>query len=102
VVEVRLAEPARAARVAPDRPQQPAEALGGEGLLGRLAAAVGGPQIVVDALVRGDRRRRAGEAQGREGLAQGVALGPVEVEQGVVDVEENGAEAGQTATWRGR
>jgi hypothetical protein len=103
VVEVGLAESARGAQVAADGAEQAAEALGGEGLLRRLAAAVRGPQLVVDALVGGHCRRRAGEAEGEEGLPEGVALGPVEVEKGVVDVEENGAEAGQaTATWPGR
>jgi hypothetical protein len=103
VVEVRLPEPAGVAGVGPDRAQEAAEALGGELLLGRLPAAEGGPQLVVDALVGRDRRRRAGEAPGREGLAQGASLGAVEVEEGVVDVEEDGAEAGQAAaTWRGR
>ena len=95
MVEVRLAEASRGARVAPDLAEEAPEALGGEGLLRRLAAAEGGPQVVVDALVRGDGRRRAAEAEGEEGLPKGAALGPVEVEEGVVDVEEDGAEAGQ-------
>jgi len=103
VVEVGLAQPPRAPGVAADGEEEAAEAFGGERVLGDLAAAVSGPERVVDPLVRRDRRGRAREAQGREGLAQCEALGPVEVEEGVVDVEENGAEAGQTAvTWRGR
>jgi hypothetical protein len=50
---------------------------------------------VVDAAVGGERGAREGQPQRRERLAQGSALGPVEVEQGAVDVEEDGAEAGQ-------
>jgi hypothetical protein len=102
VVEVRLAEAGGAARVAPDLAEQAAEALAGERGLGDLAAAVGGPQVRVDALVGGDGRARAAEAERDQGLAEGGPLGPVEVEERVVDVEEDGAEAGQAATWRGR
>jgi hypothetical protein len=68
VVEVRLAEAGGAPGVAPDLAQQPAEALAGERGLRDLAAPVGGPQIVVDPLVRGGRRRGAGEPEGREGF----------------------------------
>jgi hypothetical protein len=50
---------------------------------------------VVDPQVGGERRARAGEPDGAQGLAQGGALGPVEVEQSAVDVEDDGAEAGQ-------
>jgi hypothetical protein len=82
--------------------QQPGEALPRERLLRDLAAAEGGPQLRVDALVRGDRGRGTGQAEGAKGLLQGRALGPVEIEKGVVDVEEDGAEAVQAATWRGR
>jgi hypothetical protein len=57
---------------------------------------------VVDPLVRGDRRRGAGELESREGFSERSALGPVEIEERVVDVEEDGAEGGQAATWRGR
>jgi len=53
---------------------------------------------VVDALVRRERRAGAGQAERLEGLAQGRALGLVEVEQRAVDVEEDGAEAGQGPT----
>ena len=70
--------------------------------LGDLAAAVGGPQVYIDALVGGDGGAWGAEAEREEGLAQRRPLGPVEVEEGVVDVEEDGAEAGQAATWRGR
>jgi hypothetical protein len=82
-------------------PQEPAEALARKRLLSDLAAPEAGPQLRVDALVRGDRGRGTGQAEGTKGLLQGRALGPVEIEKGVVDVEEDGAEAGQ-ATWRGR
>jgi hypothetical protein len=102
VVEVRLAEAGGAPGVAPGLPQQPAEALAGERRLRDLAAPVGGPEVVVDPLVRGDRRRGAGEAQPREGLAERRALRLVEIEKGVIDVEENGLETVQGPTWRGR
>jgi hypothetical protein len=102
VVEVRLAEAGGAPGVAPHLPQQAAEALAGEGRLRDLAAPVGGPEVVVDPLVRGDRRRGAGEAEAREGLAERRALRLVEIEKGVIDVEENGLETVQGPTWRGR
>jgi hypothetical protein len=57
---------------------------------------------VVDALVGGDGGGRAGEPEREEGPLQGRALGPIEVEQGVIDVEEYGAEMVQGPTWRGR
>jgi hypothetical protein len=57
---------------------------------------------VIDALVRRVRRAGTGQAERVQGLAQGGALGPVEVEQRPIDVEEDGAEAGQGPTWRGR
>jgi hypothetical protein len=102
VVEVGLAEAGSAAGVAPDLAQQPPEALAGESGLRGLAPAEGGPQLVVDPPVRGNRGRGAGEALRREGVPEGRALGPVVVEEGVVDVEEDGAEAVQATTWRGR
>jgi hypothetical protein len=92
----------RAARVAARLAQQAAEALAGERLLGRLAAAEGGPQLVVDAPVGRDAGRGARQAEGAQGLPQGRALGLLEVEQRVVDVEQDDAQAGQAATWRGR
>ena len=102
VVEVRLAEAGGPPGIAPDLAEQAAEALAGERGLADLAAAEGGPEVVVDALVGGDRRRRAAEAEGEEGLAERRSLGLVEVEERVIDVEEDGAEGGQAATWRGR
>jgi hypothetical protein len=85
-----------------DLAQQAAEALLRERGLRDLPAAERGPQLVVDALVRRERRAGARQAERFEGLAQGRALGLVEVEQRPVDVEEDGAEAGQGPTWRGR
>jgi hypothetical protein len=102
LVEVALAEAPRLARVGADRGEQPVEALARERGLRRLAAPEGRPQLVVDALVGGDGGRRARQAEPEEGLPEGRSLGPVEVEKGVVDVEEDGAEAVQAATWRGR
>ena len=88
--------------MAADLPQQAAEALLRERGLRDLAAAEGRPQLVVDALVDGECRAAMGQAERLEGLAKGGALGLVEVEQRPVDVEEDGAEAGQGPTWRGR
>jgi hypothetical protein len=102
VVEVGLAEAGGPSGVAPDLAEQAAEALAGESGLADLAAAEGGPEVEVDALVGGDRRRGAAEAEGEEGLAERRSLGLVEVEQRVIDVEEDGAEGGQAATWRGK
>jgi hypothetical protein len=102
VVEVRLAEAGGPPGVAPDLAEEAAEALAGESGLADLAAAEGGPEVVVDALVGGDRRGGAGMAEGEEGFAERSALGLVEIEERVIDVEEDGAEAVQAATWRGR
>ncbi len=97
MIEVPLAQACGPAGVAPDLAQQEAEALTGERGLRDLAAPVSGPQVVVDPLVRGDRRRGAGEPEGREGFLERSALGPVEIEKSVVDVEEDGAEGRQAA-----
>jgi len=102
VVEVRLAEAGGPPGIAPDLAEEAAEALASERGLADLAAAEGGPEVVVDPLVGGDRRRRAAEVEGEEGFAERGALGPVEIEERVIDVEEDGAEAVQAATWRGR
>jgi hypothetical protein len=102
VVEVRLAETGGAPGIAPDLTQQAAEALAGERGLGDLAPPERRPEVVVDALVDGECRWGAGEAEREEGLAQGRALRLVEVEKGVIGVEENGLETVQGPTWRGR
>jgi len=102
VVEVGLAEAGGPAGIAPDLAQEPAEALAGEGGLGRLAAAERRPQVVVDAAVGDDGGGRAPEPERAKGLPQRGALGPVEVEERVIDVEEYGGEAVQAATWRDR
>jgi hypothetical protein len=102
VVEVRLAQAGRAPGIASDLAQQASEALAGERGLGDLAAPEGRPEVVVDALVGGDRGGGTGEAEREKSLAQRRALGLVEIEKGVVDVEENGLETVQGPTWRGR
>ena len=101
-VEIDRAEAGGLPRVGSDLSQQAAEALLRECLLRDGAAPVGGPELVVDAPVGGERRRRTGNAEGTRGPAQGGALGLVEVEEGPVEVEEDGEEAGQGPTWRGR
>jgi hypothetical protein len=102
VVEVRLAQARRAPGIASDLAQQASEALAGERGLGDLAPPEGRPEVVVDALVGGDRGGGTGEAEREKSLAQRRALGLVEIEKGVVDVEENGLETVQGPTWRGR
>jgi hypothetical protein len=103
VVEVGLAEALRAARVAPDLAQQPAEALAGEGGLGDLAPPERRPQVVVDPLIGRGRRSGAGKAEAGQGFPERGALGPVEIEERVIEVEEDGAGAVQAGTtWRGR
>jgi hypothetical protein len=100
-VEVGFAEPGRAPPVRADVAQQAAETLAREGPLGDLVPPEGSPQLGVDPLVGRQRGRRTRQAEREQGLLQGRALGPVEIEQRVVDVEENGAGTGQ-ATSRGR
>lgn len=102
VVEVGLAEAGGPPGIAPHLAEQAAKALAGERGLADLAAAEGGPEVVVDALVGGDRGTGTGEAEGEERFPEGGPFGPVEIEKRVIDVEENGAEAVQAVTWRGR
>jgi hypothetical protein len=101
VVEVALAQTCGAAGIAADLRQQPPEALVRQDRLRDLAAAERRPQLAVDVLVALDGCRRAAQPEAAQRPPQGLALGPVEVEKGVVEVEENGADAVQ-ATWRGR
>jgi hypothetical protein len=67
-----------------------AQALEARGVDG--AAAVLVPELVVDAAVGLEAAGRIGEALGPEGGPERGPLRPPEVEQGVVEVEENGAE----------
>jgi hypothetical protein len=57
---------------------------------------------VVDALVGGDGGRGASDAEREESLPERQALRLVEIEKGVVDVEEDSLETVQGPTWRGR
>jgi hypothetical protein len=100
--EVGRAEALGLLRITANLAQQASEALLRERGLADLAAAERGPQLVVDALVGGERRARAREPERMKRLTQGGALGLVEVKQRAVDVEEDGAKAGQGLTWRGR
>jgi hypothetical protein len=102
VVEVRLAKAGGPPGVAPDLAEQAAEALAGERALADLAAAEGRPEIVVDALVGGQGGPGTGEAEGEQRLAKRPALGLVEIEERVIDVEEDGSGTVQAATWPGR
>jgi len=82
-----------AAGIGSDRAQQQPEALDREARCRDLAAPVALPQLVVDGAEgrEGCRAERKGEL--RERLTERKPLRPVEVEEGVIGVEENGAEA---------
>jgi hypothetical protein len=71
--------------------QQATEALHGQGRAVELAAPEALPQLVVDRAERKVCARRTGQAEPGERLRQGDPLRPVEVEQRVVGVEEDGA-----------
>ena len=95
VIQEVLAEPRRPPRIALQVDQELAEALAREVGLPDLAPPVQVPEGIVDLPVGDESRARTGEPEIGESGAKGRPLGPVEVEQGVVDVEENGAESGQ-------
>ena len=102
MVEVRLAETGGAPGIVSDLAQQASEALARERGLGDLAPAESRPEVVVDALVGCDRGRGAGVAEREKSFPERGSLRLVEIEKGVVDVEENGLETVQGPTWRGR
>ena len=108
MVEERLPEPGRVPGIPPEVDEELPEALAREVALADRPSPVLLPEDVVDPPVGGEGPGRAREAEAGEGGAEGRALGPVEVEQGMVDVEEDGAETAQAglgkggATWRGR
>ena len=101
MIEEGLPEPGRPPRIAVHVDQELAEALAREVKLPDRSAPVLVPEGVVDPSIGGESGARTGEPEVGEGGAEGRPLGPVEVEQGVVDVEENGAKSGQ-AGFRGR
>jgi hypothetical protein len=87
----------------PEPREQAAEALDRELGLGDLAAPVAFPELVVDRAVVGEDAGRERQTGAGEGAPQGGALGAVEVEEGLVGVEEDAARPGQERpTWRGR
>jgi len=88
--------------VSPDLHEEPPEALAGEVGLGDLAPAIRCPQRVVDPAVGDVDGPGERQAQRVQCFLERDALGPVVVEKGSIDVEEDGAEAGQGPTWRGR
>ena len=109
MIEKGLAEPRRPPGIATQVDQELPETFACEVRLPDRPPPVLVPEGVVDPTVGEEGRARAGESEVGESGAEGRPLGPVEVEQGVVDVEENGAESGQAgvvsgrrATWRGR
>jgi len=95
VVEEGLAEASGPARVPPQMDQELAETLPCEVGLADRAAAVLLPERVVDPPIGGQDPGRERESEIVEGGPEGGPLRAVEVEEGVVDVEEDGAEAGQ-------
>jgi hypothetical protein len=79
------------------------EALDRQLRLADLLLAVALPQGFVDALIVRKNAGRERQAGPDEGPPQGFFLGPVEVEEGLVGVEQDRAQPGQgRATWRGR
>jgi hypothetical protein len=75
--------------------EEPSEALVGECFLRDPAAPILGPQLVVDAAVGEEDGRGEREVEAGEGGPERQALGAVEIEERVVEIEEDGAEAGQ-------
>ena len=95
VVEEGLPEASGPTRVPLEMDEELAEALVGQVGLADRPAAVLLPERVVDPPVGGQDAGREREAEVGEGGAEGGPLGAVEVEERVIDVEEDGAEAGQ-------
>ena len=107
-IEEGLPEARRPPGIAVQVDQELAEALAREVRLPDRPPPVLVPEGVVDAPVCDESGAREGKSEVGEGGAEGRPLGPVEVEQGVIDVEEDGADSdqagfsGKRATWRGR
>lgn len=102
MIQVRLAETPGEARVGPDLHEELPKALAGEMRRGDLAPAIRLPQRVVDPAVGDVDGSGERQAQRVQCFLERDALGPVVIEKGSIDVEEDGAEAGQGPTWRGR
>jgi hypothetical protein len=85
-----------------DLPQEAPEPLAGEIRLGDLTPAECRPELVVDPAIGRADPARVRQPQGAERPQESGALGPVVVEKGVIEVEEDSVEAAQGATWRGR
>jgi len=75
--------------------EQSAKALPGQLLLADPALSVELPEPFVDPSILGENRRGAGQTQVLEALAQSPSLGTVEIQEGTVEVEEDGAGAKQ-------
>jgi hypothetical protein len=95
VVEVGPAEADGPPGVSPQEAEQTPEALHRQFRLGDFPRTVEGPKLFVDAAVLAQRGPAQGQAQPGEGGTERGPLRPVEIQQGVVEVEENGAEPGQ-------
>jgi hypothetical protein len=95
MIEVDPTQAVRPPSVCPQEVEQAPEALHCQGRLGDLAAPVGCPELFVDAAVLAQGGAGQGQAQAGEGGPERRPLRAVEIEQSVVEVEENGAKAGQ-------
>jgi hypothetical protein len=79
----------------PQEGQQAAKALVGQDRLADGPLSVELPERFVDAPVLGENRRGTGEAEVEEALAQSASLGTIEIQEGPVEVENDGAGAKQ-------
>ena len=95
LLEVRLAECLPLAGVASRRAEQRAETLAGQVFGTDLSAAIARPELEVDLAVAGEQGERVRNAETPERPAEGCPLGAIRVEEGVVGVQEDGAERGQ-------
>lgn len=93
--EIGPAEASRPPAIGPQEVEQTREALHRQYRLGDSSAAVEGPELLVDAAVLAQGGAAQGPAHLGESGAQRGPFGPVEVEQGVIEVEQDGAETGQ-------
>lgn len=102
VVEIGFTQAPGQPGVGSDLLQETPEPLAGKSRLGNLTPAEGPPELVVDPPVGGVDPGGVREPQRAESPLESGALGPVVVEKGVIDVEEDSFEAVQGTTWRGR
>lgn len=103
LAQVHPPEQRRPARTLAERGQQLAEALHRHVPARDLALGVAPPEQPVDRSVTVEGAAPVAQPESAKGRAQGSPLGAVEVEQRIVEVQQDGADAGQRGpTWRGR